>query len=316
MANINFMQNISRSLQKLGSGLMQTGMTSVVLRNANHCCGRSIFGFGAGPAMMYGGMGITPQMLADPMGISWLPNPSLANAANNAYGNALAYQWGRSLAAGAAAQNMNNPIQQLNMMNMTMPGLNNNTATPKTDAKYAGDIDKNQSIEQGKKVDEATDKMGDGENTEAKIVSLSDPTNLDKSEQEYKTQLSELGKSYGAMIDSQKGNTKDGKVTMQEYINHELSKLDSKTNSYQKAEAVHLAQTAFNKIDQNGDGYADWKELAATMATFDSDSQSRLDGSIKAEDFQRWSGLLSNAQSNEFDTMARANYKQLFGDGE
>ena len=69
-----------------------------------------------------------------------------------------------------------------------------------------------------------------------------------------------------------------------------------------------------NKIDQNGDGYADWKELAAVMATLDTDTsqQKDKDGTIKSSDYAKWSALMSQNNTNEFDYKVRASYTQLF----
>lgn len=304
MTNFNKMQVFSQSLQKLGSGLMQTGLTSVVLRNSRCCGGCSIFGFST-PAMMTGGLGMyaTPQMLADPLGISWLPNPNMNYAMNNQYGNALAFQWGRSLAANSAMQpNMYN--------NQLFNNYYNNYQSTKTDNEYAGDVDINQSTQKGKEVDNLTDKMGDN-NVNAEIAKFSS-SDTSQAAAEYRAQLGELGKSYSAMIDSEQGN-KDGKVTVDEYVKHEMSKLPSDIDANKKQQARLMAQNAFNKIDQNGDGYADWKELASTMATFDLGSDNKMDGTIEAKDYQKWSYLLGQNQSNQFDTQVRKSYKQLFG---
>ena len=73
MSKLNFMQRLSQTLTKMGSGLTQTAMTGIALKSMNNCCGgQSIFGFGCGSFGYGGGMGITPQMMADPMGFLWL----------------------------------------------------------------------------------------------------------------------------------------------------------------------------------------------------------------------------------------------------
>lgn len=65
-----------------------------------------------------------------------------------------------------------------------------------------------------------------------------------------------------------------------------------------------MALNAFNKIDQNGDGLADWKELAATIATFDTTTDSNQtqkaskDSTINVKDFSKWSALLGQQGTN------------------
>ena len=312
MNKVNFMQRLSQTLTQMGTGLTQTAMTGIALNSMNHCCsGQSIFGFGCG-SFGYGmgmncGIGITPQMMADPMGFTWLQNPMNMYAQNNAYGNMIAYQHGLEIGlqakAQAAAQTASYPqFQQLQ----------------KTNAQYAGDIDANQETESGIAFDKATDAMKD--NDKAKDFSIlenyTDPNDNKKCAEEYRTAVSNLGKSYLANIDST-GNS-DRKVTAEEFVNYELGKLDANASDQHKTQAKQMALNAFNKIDQNGDGLADWKELAATIATFDTTTDSNQtqkaskDSTINVKDFSKWSALLGQQGTNAFDTTVRNNYKQLF----
>ncbi len=312
MNKVNFMQRLSQTLTQMGTGLTQTAMTGIALNSMNHCCsGQSIFGFGCG-SFGYGmgmncGIGITPQMMADPMGFTWLQNPMNMYAQNNAYGNMIAYQHGLEIGlqakAQAAAQTAAYPqFQQLQ----------------KTNAQYAGDIDANQETESGRAFDKATDAMKD--NDKAKDFSIlenyTDPNDNKKCAEEYRTAVSNLGKSYLANIDST-GNS-DRKVTAEEFVNYELGKLDANASDQHKTQAKQMALNAFNKIDQNGDGLADWKELAATIATFDTTTDSNQtqkaskDSTINVKDFSKWSALLGQQGTNAFDTTVRNNYKQLF----
>lgn len=312
MTKVNFMQRLSQTLTKMGTGLTQTAMTGIALNSMNNCCHhQSIFGFGCGGGFGYGigmsyGFGITPQMMADPMGFTWLPNPMNMYAQNNAYGNMIAAQYGASLGlqvrAQAAAKAAAYPqLQQLQ----------------KTNAEYAGDIDKNQDTSSGKAFDNATNEMSTNENAKEFTIidEYTDPNNKEKCAEEYKTALSNLAKSYAADIDNE-GNS-DRKVTVDEFVNYELKKLDSNATEQHKAQAKQMALNAFNKIDQNGDGLADWKELAAALATFDTSTDSTngkatKDGTISAKDFSKWSTLLGQQGTNTFDKTVRNSYKQLF----
>ena len=148
------------------------------------------------------------------------------------------------------------------------------------------------------------------------IIDYTEPDNKEKCAEEYRTAVSNLGKSYLANIDST-GNS-DRKVTAEEFVNYELGKLDANASDQHKTQAKQMALNAFNKIDQNGDGLADWKELAATIATFDTTTDSSQtqkaskDSTISVKDFSKWSTLLGQQGTNAFDTTVRNNYKQLF----
>lgn len=317
MSNVKFMQRLTNTLQNWGSGFTQTAMTGLALNSMNSCCGNSIFGFGCNSygygfgyccAPSFGmGMGITPQMMADPLGLSWLPNPNMYNAQNNAYGNMLAYQYGLNLTAQSNAQIAANMAQQQQLQQ----GL------PKMANAYAGDIDKNQNREAGQAFDKATNELIDTSGEPIKNKSFNILNSYPKSAEEYKSSISNLAKSYAAEIDNTSGN-KDQKVTLEEFTKHELSKLKSDATVEQKTEATQKAQTAFNKIDINGDGFADWKELSAAISTFDTDTsqEKSKDGTITSKEYAKWATLLGQQGPNEFDTTVRNSYTQLFGNNQ
>lgn len=312
MTKLSIMQRLSQSLTQIGKGLTGTAMTGIALKSMTGCCSQSIFpmgraGYSCGVRMGYG-IGITPQMMADPMGFSWLPNPACGYAQNNAYGNMLAYQYGLNLAAQSNAQIASN-----------MASLQQQQQLQKTNTKYAGDLDKDQETKTGKAFDNATDKMAENKDSSFNILDkYTNPKDEKKCADEYRAAVSNVAKSYAAEIDNTSGN-KDRKVTIEEFVKHEMSKLDKDASDENKAAAKAMAQTAFDKIDINGDGYADWKELAATVATFDTDNETNdkpLDATITSDEYKKWSALMSQQGTNEFDTTIRKTYTQLFGDKE
>lgn len=312
MTKLSIMQRLSQSLTQIGKGLTGTAMTGIALKSMTGCCSQSIFpmgraGYSCGVRMGYG-IGITPQMMADPMGFSWLPNPACGYAQNNAYGNMLAYQYGLNLAAQSNAQIASN-----------MASLQQQQQLQKTNTKYAGDLDKDQETQTGKAFDNATDKMAENKDSSFNILDkYTNPKDEKKCADEYRAAVSNVAKSYAAEIDNTSGN-KDRKVTVEEFVKHEMSKLDKDASDENKAAAKAMAQTAFDKIDINGDGYADWKELAATVATFDTDNETNdkpLDATITSDEYKKWSALMSQQETNEFDTTIRKTYTQLFGDKE
>lgn len=312
MTKLSIMQRLSQSLTQIGKGLTGTAMTGIALKSMTGCCSQSIFpmgraGYSCGVRMGYG-IGVTPQMMADPMGFSWLPNPACGYAQNNAYGNMLAYQYGLNLAAQSNAQIASN-----------MASLQQQQQLQKTNTKYAGDLDKDQETKTGKAFDNATDKMAENKDSRFNILDkYTNPKDEKKCADEYRAAVSNVAKSYAVEIDNTSGN-KDRKVTVEEFVKHEMSKLDKDASDENKAAAKAMAQTAFDKIDINGDGYADWKELAATVATFDTDNETNdkpLDATITSDEYKKWSALMSQQGTNEFDTTIRKTYTQLFGDKE
>ncbi len=283
MVSINW-QKIGNMSSKLGQGFMQLGVTSIALKAANN---QSIFGM---RGCCFNGMS---AMYSDPMGISWMPNQQFGYGVNNQYGNAMAYQWGASLMAQAQA---NSPVSAYPFTGATQQ---QQTQISKTNAGYAGDIDKNQSTEKGEKFDKATQ--------DGKDVKISN----NKSKEDYVNDISDLGKSYGALMDS----NNDGKISLDEFTNKEMKSLSSDASASQKAQAKQMAQNAFFKLDQNGDNVVDWKELSAGIATFDTsiDGKEQLDGKLDTNDYSKWSELMTSSQTNEFDKMVQKNYKHLFG---
>lgn len=312
MSDVSLTQKFANMFTKLGAGLTQTAMTGIALKSMNNGCGNSIWGCGGG----YGGFSYGGYCggINDPLGVTWMNGGCGNNSYATAMGQQAAFAWGASLYDQAAAQYAISAQQKAQMQAAQ--------TLQKTKAEYAGNIGKDQSTEKGKAFDKVTDEMVDKKGNVVKdkeftiIDKYSDPDDKTKCADEYREAVSSLGKSYGAEIDTSKGN-KDGKVTLEEFVEHEISKLPSDASDTTKAKAKLTAQTAFGKIDQNGDGYADWKELAAVMATLDSDisagDKKDLDGKIKSNDFAKWSSLMSQNQTNEFDYKVRANYTQLFG---
>ena len=292
--------NFGNALSRLGAGLMQTGVTSYALRaSTNPWNNTSIFGFG-GCGMM-GGM-MSPY--SNPLGVN--PYSGFSTQMQNPYGNALAYQWGTNLFNLAKANSVSYP--------QMLQSSNTNNTTKKTDNEYAGDIDSNQDTTQGKAFNKATSEMvdADGEVVKDKSFTISQSSDGEG----YTKDLSNLSKSYLADIDKSVGNG-DGEITADEYINYEIkNSLPSNADAQQKSDAMKLGQISFSKLDQNGDNKLDWKEMAASFATFDSDSTGKskkdLDGKITSEDFATWSEYLVNQNSNVFDTNVRKNYTQLF----
>ncbi len=189
------------------------------------------------------------------------------------------------------------------------------TALPKTNAKYAGDLDEGDYNSLGEALDKGLANLQkDGEPIKGKTVDLMYfGPDKNKYEEEYKDNVSLIASSWLADVD--KNGTKDGKVTFEEYAKYEMKNLPENISDEMKQQAIELARNSFTKLDQNGDGKLDWKETAAMIRTFDRNTEnlSTVDGKIQSEDFQYWSTKMAEAKPNEFDDAVRKDYKKLFG---
>ena len=308
--------NMAKFMTKIGQATFTAGATGAMFHQMtnNSCCQDSIFGnFGYGNYCNNYNIFNTGccnnsrfnpyNPYAKPLGFGTPDYSMMQYAMNTQYGNQLAWNDGfmhRMQDNLALQQQQAQQIQQ-----STLPKLN---------TEYAGDIDKNQSREQGKAFETTSNEMvKDNKPVEGKSFKIIDGFNAseDDAAAKYKNAVSELGKSYLAEIDASAGN-EDGKLTLDEYIKYELNNLGTNATEQEKAERKLKAQVAFNKIDQNGDGKADWKELAAVFATLDAGNNSKKDAEITAEEYAKATEKIALSNDFTFDKAVRNSYKQLF----
>ena len=287
-----FKTNIqNNNLSKLFSGIGQTalnaGMTSAMIRQMNRqqsifrgCCGGNFYG----QQTIFGGC-CNNSMMYDPLGIAnysgcndWFSNYNAQMGIEMA--GQKGYADGVALRAQIEAAKTNATSQQ-----------SGTTPLPKTNWQVADAISSNQDKTAGQKLDQATsqilkDKKGS--------VTIAKGIDGEDGEAKYQEQISELGKSYGASMDT----NGDGYVSLEEYKAAE--------NNHENAE------TAFKKMDMNGDGKLDWKELAATLRTLDINTSKKRDGKISYDDLNRWQQSMQAPNSNTFDTAVRKSYQNLF----
>ena len=292
-----FKTNIqNNNLSKLFSGIGQTalnaGMTSAMIRQMNRqqsiwggCCGGNFYG----QPNIFGGC-CCNSMMYDPLGIAnysgcndWLSNYNAQMGIQMAQQKG--YADGVALRAQIAAAKTNATSQQ-----------SGTTPLPKTNWQAADAISSDQDKTAGQKLDQATSQILKNEKGSVTIAKGIDGKD---GEAKYQEQISELGKSYGASMDT----NGDGYVTLDEY---------------KAAENHQGAETAFNKIDMNGDGKLDWKELAATLRTIDISPSKKpntpdtRDGKISYEELNKWQQTMVNPDSTTFDTAVRTSYQNLF----
>ena len=183
-----------------------------------------------------------------------------------------------------------------------------------------------QNTAEGKKFDEATDSLvdEDGKAVKDKSFKMNVKRGADSKEtsENYRTRVSELGKSYLAHIESKSSDGADNEgISLEEFTEHEMDKLGDDISDEEKAEYEQRAENAFNKIDINNDGQIDWKEYSAAIMTFDQKAGTKPkgttnDGQISSSDYEQWSTLMSDSKQNMFDLSIRRNYKELFDESE
>lgn len=304
--------NIAKGVKIAGAAAMTGAIVSAAIDDSKN--GRSIFNMGGGccgGGCYGGGVGVSPYLINNPMDI--LNTPMAQYTYGNSYGG---YASNFGMLNSLNSFNNNNYLNPysypiMNMYQQPTPAAQDLT----TNAEYAGDIDADQDTEAGAKLDEnlnALTKNGEAvEGKSANLVDFSDSTDQTKLEAEYKTQISELAKSYIANID--KSGNSDKKVTIKEFVDAQLAKLPEDASEAEKEKAKQKAINAFGLLDQNGDGKFDWKEAAAMMRTFDRNSNNKVDGKIQSEDFARYSTALGSG-ATELKKMFISDYKHLFGD--
>lgn len=309
--------NIAKWTQVAGQTTFAIGATGALIHGMNNSCNcqNSIFCGGFNMFGCGGGNWFSPtNPYVNPMGVG-LPNyQNQMDMLNVQYGNQLAYNWGwqKGMEARLAAQQ-----QQLAQLQQQSPQF-----LPKTNNKYAGDISKDQSTELGKSYDEKVKEMVDekGKAVSGKsfdivkggIKNIGEKGSEERKEalKQYKEAVTELGKSYLAEMDGTSGDG-NGQVTQEEFVEHSLRDLSSEATSDKKQTAKLQAQIAFNRIDQNGDGKLDYKELGAVFATLDSDNKER-DGVITSEEFEKNSEGLHEPSNTNFEKLLRKNYNDLY----
>lgn len=289
--------NFSKFFTAFGQTAMNAGMTSAAIQGMNQRS--SIFGGCCGGGYLSGGYYNQPNlfggccnssMMYNPLGIGNCNNGNFFFNYNAQAGIDLAGQQGyldglaiRQQAAIAQAQAQAAAQQQASAKSL-----------PKTNWQAADAISSDQNTEAGRELDRKTTEILKNRSGEATIVTDLTGDNAD-SNAKYKDQISELGKSYGASMDQ----NRDGYVTLDEY---------------KAAENHRGAETAFKKMDMNGDGKLDWKELAATLRTLDIDTsnESSRDGKISYDELNRWQQLMVDGSNTTFDTAVRRSYLNLF----
>ena len=324
--------NIAKWTQAIGMTTFTVGATGAMIhdlnKSSNCCCGGSIFDgmfgsnvfgglYGGRPMMggdlfgsnVFGGLyGGSPMMGGDLFGSNvfgglYGGSPMMGGDlfGGGMFGGFDNYgsQYGQYIAAQAGARDFQiawaqYQAQQAQMAQSTTQSVVNE----KMDNECASKIDDNQSTELGTKFDEGTTALKNDDSYKL--------CNLDKdNENHYREEISKIGKSYGKLLDT----NGDGYISEAEFTAHE-------TKDVSVADKIAKAKIAFKKIDLNKDGKIDWKELSASITTYDLDSKDQFNGAVSKSDFVKWGELAMNQYSNKFDKALQKSYRYLFGSSE
>ena len=294
--------NLAKGITALGATGFTVGLTGAMIHDANNnrcSCGNNSIWFG----ML--GTGLNYRAGMDLLNFSAYQMPGMYPGITS--GNSMLYPRIMQLDPNWGTKYMQN--WEAEYMKKMQPLTYENPAAEKWAA--------NQSTEAGKQFNQNTSALID--NKTKKPIEGNEYTFSTKPEN-YKDDVSNLAKSFAAYIESKGNTTQDQKLTLEEYINYELSNLPEDATDEEKQKTKVAATNAFINMDLNGDDSVDWKEVAATIATLDSDNEGNLDGKIESEQYAQWSTYLaSDAQTSKttrFKQILQKTYKQLFGSDE
>ena len=300
------LNNLSNSLLKMGSSFLQMGTFYAATKAMNHGCGGSVFGGYYGG--YYGGTICSGGIYGSGYGLGQI-------AADR-------YMMGQAYGQGAAL------YQQISMLNSASPMMVNpmmnfnnfNTTTSTTQ----------QTIE--KTNNPAADKVADGQDTslakafEQNVKDKKDtqfvssdwkdmPEGVEKNDI-HMDSSDEFGKSYIMHMDKTAGNS-DGEITLDEFKGYNIkTDLDANATDNQKKAANTSSEIIFKKLDQNGDGKLDWKEMSSMFTVYDSLSDGKYDGVITSKELETGNKLMLDANNLAIDKKLRSAYNDLYGQTE
>ena len=300
----------------IGKSTLQTGTFYATAKAMNSPCsiGGSVFGcgtFGRGWAAYpmggcgMGSFGYSTMGMGMGYGMNMFNGYNTQMAIGQAYGQG--YALGEYLKAqGGNGLMMMNPYQMLQQQVSTTQTLE--PTKNKAAEKFA-----EHPTELGEQFDANTKS---GKTTQFVMSDWNDMAAGKEKDTKYAEYTSNFAKSYIAHMDKTSGN-KDNEITLEEFTTHTLNAdLGKNATEAKKTEYKNFATTSFKKIDQNGDGKVDWKEMAAVFSTYDSINDGKYDGHITAEEAANSADLLINSNSTQIDKKLRAEYTRLFGNNE
>lgn len=142
------------------------------------------------------------------------------------------------------------------------------------------------------------------------------PEDIQKLDTEYNTNMKKLGNSMAQYISQAFANGGDiDSAAFMKFQSSGAMDLSGLTQD-EIAQLKTSNEIAFKRIDQNGDGKIDSKEMSAYMMAMDFDENNRMGGSIKAEDYINNASQLDDPNKNLLDQKLAYSYNKLYGDEE
>lgn len=313
------LNNLGDTLLKIGQSTLKTGTFYATAKALNSPCNMrgSVFGCGT-----FGGYASYPAYSSYPIvgcGMGGFSQVGMGMGMLNSYNTQMAigqaYGQGYALGEQIKAQGGNGMFGfNFNFQNLQNPTLNlNNNANINPTKNEAAEKFESHPTELGEQFETNS---RNSKTTQFVMSDWNKKAEGKEKDEEYKTYTSNFAKSYIAYMDEESGN-KDNEISQEEYIKHNMkSDLPEGASAEEIAEYKKLAETSFKKLDQNGDGKVDWKEMAALFSTYDSISDGTRDGKITMQEMELGFSGLTNASSTQMDTKLRNEYTKLFGKDE
>lgn len=300
------LNNLSNSLLKMGTSFLQMGTFYSASKAINSGCGGSVFGgcYGGG---MYGGSICGGSVFGYGGGYGY------DNPIETQYMMGQAYGQGYALAQQMSMLNAAGGMGSYAMMPGMMPGMlpgtqNTTTAVQKTNNPAADKVDQNQDTSLAEKFEE---NIKDQKDTRF-VLSGWENLNDDERDIAHMDASDGFGKSYIMHMDKTAGNS-DGEITLDEFKAYNIkTDLGADATDEMKTRANKNSEIAFNKLDQNGDGKLDWKEMSSMFTVYDSVLDGKYDGKITKAEVDAGNKLLLNQNDTRIDQKLRQAYNELY----
>lgn len=297
---------------KIGQSTLQTGAFLATTKAMNSPCNMNNSVFGCGSFGGFGGFGGGYSGMSYGCGMG---NMYSQMGMMDPYASqmALGQAYGSGFALGEYLKSQPNQYQGAGLQNLLgMQGAQQNATLAPTDNKAAEKF-KDKDTQLGEIFEKHTQ---EGKDTSFVLSEWKQEAEGKEKDEKYKTYTSNFAKSYLAHMDKKSGN-QDNEIALDEFIKYNMSvDLKEDATAEEKAAYKQAARVAFNKMDQNGDGKVDWKEMAAVMSTYDSVKDGKHDGTITKEEAENASVGLMDPTKTNIDLKFRAEYKRLFGGNE
>lgn len=307
------LNNLSNSLLKMGSSFLQMGTFYAATKAMNHGCGGSVFGGCCGGGGYYGGYYGGTIYNGGIYGSGY----GLGQIAADRYMMGQAYGQGAALYQQISMLNSASPMMFNPMMNFNTFNTTTTSTTQQTLEKTNNPAADKVAEEQDTSLAEAFEQnVKDKKDTQFVSSDWKDmPEGIEKNDI-HMDSSDEFGKSYIMHMDKTAGNS-DGEITLDEFKAYNIkTDLGANATDDLKKAANTSSEIIFKKLDQNGDGKLDWKEMSSMFTVYDSLSDGKYDGVITNKELETGNKLMLDANNLTIDKKLRSAYNDLYGQAE